>query len=143
MELKEFVTSAIEQIIEGVTAAQTHATKKGAAVNPAFNVAGTHSGVMGTTEADVLVLKVHFDVAVTAVESTEAKGGAKVQVAGPISVGGGAGVAERAERVSRLQFIVPLALPDDPSMREQAKQAEAERDAAFRAPVRGNRRGGY
>lgn len=141
MELKNFVASAMQQIIDGVIEAQAHATANGAAVNPAFNLDGTHGDVMGSTSEGVRVLKVQFDVAVTAVESSDVKGGAKVEVAGFFSAGGGAGLAERSEKVSRLQFIVPLALPDDEATRTAAKQKAAVSSASFKAVMKARRPG--
>ena len=147
MELKAFIDSALRQIIERVVSAQGHAAQIGGAVNPPIRSSVREMpDVMGTTAGDVQVLKVTFDVAVTVVESSDSKAGGSLKVPGVISVGGGGSLGERSEKVSRLQFIVPLALPDDVKTREGLDKEQAERDAGRakeRAKPVGHRRGGY
>lgn len=129
MELQKFIESAIRQIIDGVSAAQADAALKRASVNPAIHSAAQATEVLGTTADGVRVLKLSFDVAVTAAESSEAKGGAGVNVAG-FSVGGGAGASDRSERVSRIQFMVPIALPDDVGTRKAHDERKEKLHAA-------------
>ena len=130
MELQEFIETAIRQIVDGVASAQAAATRKGAAVNPAFgfvgaNAATAHS-LIGKTGAGAYVSNLAFDVAVTVAESTDAKGGGKVEVAGLFTLGGSAGTEVRAERVTRLQFAVPICLPEERAARLAADAAIAE-----------------
>jgi len=147
MELKTFIDSALRQIIEGVVSAQGHAAQLGGAVNPPLRPSEREMpDVMGTTAGDVQVLKVNFDVAVAVVESSDSKAGGSLQVPGLISMGGGGSTTERSEKVSRLQFIVPLALPDDLKTREGLNKEEAAREAERakeRAKPVGRRPGGY
>jgi hypothetical protein len=76
MDLKDFVSETIKQIVDGVSASQQSAQTKGAVVVPYSE--GTE--------------KVEFDVAVTAVEGTETSGKAGISV---WSIG--AGVSGKSE----------------------------------------------
>ncbi|MGD0078045.1 MAG: trypco2 family protein [Sedimentisphaerales bacterium] len=88
MQLKEFVSETIKQIIEGVKDAQQAAQTKGAVVVPYSQVEE----------------KIEFDVAVTAVEGTETSGKAGISV---WSIG--AGVSGKSESststLSRIKFL--------------------------------------
>jgi hypothetical protein len=136
VELKEFVSTALSQIIEGVAAAQTVAAAQGAAVNPAFSLtsASGHT-LIGSTSEGAKVTSVSFDVAVTAAETTGAQGGGKVQVAGLLSIGGGADTQVKSERVTRIQFSVPVCMPEDTATREALNAKNRERDAQFSQPI--------
>ncbi len=94
MQLKEFVSETLKQIVEGVKDAQQPAYIRGAVIAP---------------YSDCLE-KVEFDVAVTAVEKTEKEG-----KAGIIVWSIGAGVRGEAESststVHRIKFSVPVELP--------------------------------
>ena len=132
MDLKEFVQTAVTQIVEGVVAAQTAVARRGAAVNPAFdlNGKGSHSPV-GFTAAGARVSNITFDVAVTAVEGTGAEGGAQLRVAGVASPGVGTDANVNAEHVTRLQFSLPVCLPEDRASRAPSTQL----DSRFLQPV--------
>jgi len=136
MDIKEFVQTAVTQIVEGVVAAQAAASRHGAAVNPAFKLHDKpgHSHI-GITSAGAKVTNVTFDIAVTATESTGARGGAKVQVAGLFSVGGGADTNVKAEQVTRLQFSVPICLPEDQATRPAADEETRKLDTEFQQPL--------
>ena len=127
MDLKEFIQTAVTQIVEGVVAAQAAVARRGAAVNPAFDLNGKGSPpLVGFTAAGARVSNVTFDVAVTAVEGTGAEGGAQVRVAGLASPGIGAGANGNAEHVTRLQFSLPISLPEDRASRAPATQFDSQ-----------------
>ncbi len=94
MDLKDFVSETIKQIVDGMSASQQAAQTKGAVVVPYSQA----------TE------KVEFDVAVTVVEGTETSGKAGISV---WSVG--AGVSGKSESststLSRIKFSVVIDLP--------------------------------
>src|SRR5260221_6926261 len=109
MELKDFVSATLQQIIDGVAAAQQHAGKAGASVSP---------GQLTVTERPMLLWKrgghepvqlVEFDVAVSTSEAGEAKGGAGIFV-GPVGIGAQSSSDTKSSAVNRIKFVVPLML---------------------------------
>jgi hypothetical protein len=109
MDLKEFVSATLTQIVEGVIEAQNKVP--GNVVNArmpgrdgieklGFSHTGDYRGVQ----------VVKFDVALTTAEGTETKGKAGVFIA-PFSLGSQGQSNASSASVSRVQFGVPLALP--------------------------------
>ena len=94
MDVKEFVSETLKQIIDGVKNAQKSTEGTGAAVNPFDN----HYE------------KVEFDIAATVIESSETGGKAGLSV---FSIG--AGVTGKAESsssvVSRIKFAILVRMP--------------------------------
>jgi hypothetical protein len=114
MELREFVAETLTQIVEGVKEAQARAKDHGARVNPhlttSAELAVKHGILIASGSAAQLV---QFDVALTAKEGTETKGGIGV-VVGVFALGStGQSQAENSS-MSRVKFSVPLVLPDLP-----------------------------
>lgn len=92
MELKEFISSTILQIIDGVKEAQdVHK----ALVNPYVGL-----GYEDPKQVD-------FDVAVSVEEKTNAEGGAKINVLGS-KLGGGASIEGVEKSITKVKFSVPL-----------------------------------
>lgn len=113
MELKEFVTAVLTEILDGVKASQrdgTHARE--GEVNPLLSTnQGTlqHQGRL-VSRWGQLVQSVKFDVAVTVEEGTGTKGGVGIFM-GAVGLGSqGESKASQAS-VSRIQFEVPVSLP--------------------------------
>ena len=106
MDLKQFVQSTLVEIIEGVKQAQALVTDSGATINATVG--------MGPYEDKYETQHIEFDVAVTAGESSEAKGamGAGILVL-PFRLGAKASAAESetSSTVSRIRFKVPVQLP--------------------------------
>lgn len=98
MELKEFVTKTLVEIIEGVTEAQSKAKDAPGGVVP--------------TKADPIE-RVAFDVALTTSKSKESKGGIGVFLGGA-GIGGQKQAAGEAKSFSRIKFSVPILLPVGP-----------------------------
>lgn len=114
--LNDFVKSTLVAIVRGVVDAQGETDSLGASVNPRQNgIDGNH--INGTTIQDV-----HFDVAVTASESTAIDGGAKLNVT-VLKAGVGTNSEASESSTSRIKFTVPVGLP---SPSESAKRREAE-----------------
>lgn len=95
MELKEFVSDTLKQIIDGIIDAQKYAGGKGTIIVPYSEQQKS----------------VSFDVAVTVDESKQKEGKAGVTV---WSIGGGiSGKTESSSSiVSRIKFDVPIELPE-------------------------------
>ena len=107
MELQQFVSESLKQIISAVVEAQDFAKGKGASINPTVNALQDRSW---DSRTKTLVQEVEFDVAVTAAEGTETKGGIGVMTA--FLAIGSHGKADRSNiAVTRLRFTVPVAFP--------------------------------
>lgn len=94
MDIKEFVSDTLKQIIDGVVEAQKYAKEKDAVVVPYHDYQKN----------------VSFDVAVTVDESKEKEGKAGITV---WSIGGSvSGKTESSSStVSRIKFEIPIELP--------------------------------
>lgn len=111
MELHEFITQSITQIINGVKTAQEQNTTD-ARVNPSDLRLG--DGVahkeLYDFEHHMLLTKVEFDVAVTTEDTKGTKGGIGVFV-GTVGLGTQGQSEARNASISRMKFSVPIALP--------------------------------
>jgi hypothetical protein len=122
MELDEFVSETLRQILAGVTKAQQGET--GGNINAAF--AGVASGNLIDGGNYGLFTRVDFDVAVTA--ETAGGGKASIKVWGLGAEGGG---EKRSQTASRVSFTVPVRLPagDQSKAEELRRRAEAASSA--------------
>ena len=109
MQLQEFVTESLTQIIQGVRNAHAAAKTAGAQVNP-IGLAVAKPGSEIYSQAGQLAQLIHFDVAVTATETDKAQGGIGVFV-GALAVGTKGEVESQSSAISRIQFSVPVVLP--------------------------------
>ena len=108
MELKEFITRALSDIIDGVSEAQRLGKPKGANINP-IGISFQRDGQWNNTSGPRLQ-EVEFDVGLTRSENKEAEGKIGVLLG---SVGLGSKGKTESEKVSvtRIRFTVPLLLP--------------------------------
>lgn len=115
MDLREFVTETLSQIVDGVKDAQGRTQVSGARVNPCLTInpeLAAKQGILiarGMAHAQL----VQFDVALTAKEGTGTKGGIGV-VVGAFTLGSTGQSQEENASVSRVKFSVPLVLPGEP-----------------------------
>ena len=117
MELREFVKTVLADVISGVKDAQDIFTSpdEGQA-NPAILIQGTSSGRVDVptgcllTTQKQLIQSVKFDVAVTVGQGSETKGGIGIFM-GAIGVGSHGESTTSQTSVSRIQFEVPVLLP--------------------------------
>jgi len=122
MDLKDFIQTAVSQIVEGMVGAQAAAAAHGATLNPALEPTGKgNASTAAHASAAARVSNIAFDVAVTAVDSAGAHGGATLHVAGA-----GADLHAKGEQVTRLQFSLPIALPEVRAKRPAAKALDSE-----------------
>ena len=116
MELKEFVSEALKQIVNGVADAETSFKEKKGIINPEHY--GGSSGVLGQgtllTIAQGLgpraVQLVEFDVALTSMEGQQTKGGIGVFF-GTVGLGSQGQSNKENESLTRIKFSVPISLP--------------------------------
>jgi len=104
MEIKDFVSESLKQIIDGIKEAQEHASKEGASINPIEKQ--TNPTSMTITEPQTI----EFDLAVTVAEGGQAKSGFGI-VVGAFVAGTQAQVEGKYSTVSRIKFSIPLIIP--------------------------------
>lgn len=134
MDLKDFVKNSITSIVDGIAEAQREVAAKGARLNPADRSMQSDSRptleVDPATRAYAHVDHLQFDVAVTTGETTGTEGGAGIRVWG-VEMGGKMEGATNDQRVSRLQFRVPIVYPchlDNKAQQDrEAKRREENR----------------
>ena len=124
MDLKDFIQTAVTEIVDGVLAAQAAAAGHGVAVNPAVD-AGTR-GRGGAASDASRVSTVSFDVMVTGVEGSVAQGSGKLQVAQTRAARAGAETGAGSEHGTRLQFSLPIAFPEARLPRSTASTLDSE-----------------
>lgn len=134
MDLEEFVSASLLQIVRGVASSAAAISELGGAVSPAFSAGPADGKLLGTSRdgSSAPVYGVTFDVALTVGNSTGAEGGAKLQVATIFSAGGRVGSTDKQESTSRLQFMIPLQLPTDPQTKAASDKIRAENSAKVR-----------
>jgi hypothetical protein len=143
MDLKEFISNSLTQIVDGIRDAQERSTGTGAWISPlgehmpARASGAQHiSSVGGYQYLD----EVKFDVAISVTEekTAGAKGSLKIM---SVAIGAGGEVASQHGAVSRIQFAVPVVWPGRTN-EQRAKQIadnKAELDAKMKASRRQNR----
>jgi len=112
VDLKEFVSETLLQIVNGVADAQIQATTAGARVNPRLVGGQTHAaglGFLASSHGPAQI--VQFDVALTVKEGSGTKGGIGI-VAGIVSLGSSGQSSAENSSISRVKFNVPLTLPE-------------------------------
>jgi len=120
MELKEFISSTLEQISRGVLEAGANLQDTNAIVSPHdFRINSENSQAFGRTRKEAgsdadegtrVVQKVDFDIAVTVDETDKANAGARISVLS-IGLGVGGETTTRSGTVSRINFSVPVVFP--------------------------------
>jgi len=111
MELKDFVSQTINQIIDGVLASQAYAAQKGAKVNPRLEIDYRNKvGLKIDFETAQPIEEIEFDVAVSASEGTATQGGVSVLV-GVFGLGTKGESERNRETVNRIRFSIPVTFP--------------------------------
>ena len=113
MELKEFVSQALAEIIQGVLDAQSTLGANGKYVNPSLYSSPptiAQLGFLTSKAGQQPVQNVEFDVAVTISTAEGTKGGIGV-VAGIFAIGSHGQSSSENVALSRLKFSVPITLP--------------------------------
>lgn len=110
MDVKEFVSETLKQVIEGVKNAQEFAVENGAEVEP--ELAAVSQPIGGPTKyiGHASKKEIAFDVAVTAQE-TEGQGGKAGLRIPYLDLGGSLSAEQTNATVSRVRFAVDVRLP--------------------------------
>ncbi len=123
MELKDFISSTIEEIARGILEASNQLKDTNAIVSPHdFQINSQESQAFGRTknkdyespadEGTRVVQKVEFDIAVMVDETDTTSAGAKISVLS-IGLGGGMETASKTGTSSRISFTVPVVFPSN------------------------------
>lgn len=132
MELKDFIKTALTDIVEAVKEAQD-SVKDIATIAPYTE--GSKVTHIKTPDGYANISNIDFDVAVTT-ETTEGtssgiKGG--IAVAGIFNIGGNGNeeAAEKYQNVSRIKFTIPVLLPHASSLEEEVLIKDGARHKAI------------
>ena len=111
MELKTFVAETLKQLIDGIKTAQEYAKKEGAIVNPneRFMYSDNKEYAISTTTG-LRAQVIDFDIAISAQESDQYKGGVGIFV-GPVGIGTQGHAEFTDSSVNRIKFSLPVYLP--------------------------------
>jgi hypothetical protein len=110
MNLQEFISESLRQIIEGISDVSGVALSKGAELNPAQHKWRHGEGRYFDKATGRPLTDVEFDIAVSAQEDKKTKGGIGIVVASmTLGSSGESGVA--TETISRVKFALPVVLP--------------------------------
>jgi len=110
MELNQFVSTTIKEIIDGVLDAQKYAMDKGAYINPKVWSKGGYFTPGGKDNSQCKLEPINFDLVVTETSDGKTKAGIGVFLSG-ITLGVGADTSNANSAMSRIQFSVSVALP--------------------------------
>lgn len=115
MELREFIHATLQQIVEGVSAAQKDTATAGAIINPSalrFTQNGQHNEF-----AHAMLTQVEFDVGLVTADKKDSTEGIGVFL-GSINLGkkNVSGIENVA--ITRVKFSVPVVLPPGASLRK-------------------------
>ena len=112
MELKDFVSETLKQVMEGVKTAQNSVKEHGGEINPKgiYSTSSSSHPQLYTT-SEKLVQLIDFDIAVTTIEEDKAKGGTGIFV-GAFGVGVQGESGNQNSAINRIQFKVPIVLPN-------------------------------
>ncbi len=112
MDLREFVSATLKQIIDGVKDAQSAVQNTGA-INPkVWDAQRTEAAKMGILESSdgMAIHLVDFDVAVSVAEQKGTQGGIGL-IVGPVVLGSKGQSDSGHASVNRIKFQVPISLP--------------------------------
>ena len=119
MELKTFIKQSLLDIA-GAIKEVNEDTSTNMVVNPTNVISGKGSSVEVEQGSYVEIQNIKFDIAITIGGNLEGDVGAGINVAG-IKIGGSGKATDEHEKVSRIQFEVPIALPSDKSKEVPSK----------------------
>ena len=123
MKLSEFVRKTLNSVVSGVVNSQDDMKDTNAIINPSTINADGFIGYKGKRK----VTNISFNVAVTVEDIDEGRKGFKIAVADIISLGTNNQEKTANQVISRIAFEIPLLLPINDRLTEEAN-AENNRD---------------
>lgn len=115
MELKDFISNTLTQIVEGVVASQDRFHELGGVINPhgfqhvSENI--PHGEVKSIKGSVYMLCDVQFEVSLTSDNSTNSSSGIAV-LFGAFSLGGKTADDNRQASLNRIKFNIPILLPN-------------------------------
>lgn len=109
VELSEFISGTLTQLIDGIAKAQEHARKNNAMIIPSTMFYSDFDKLSRTKDED-LVHIVEFDIALAVEENKQLKGGIGIVVP-EISMGYQGTIKKHKNINNRVQFSIPIILP--------------------------------
>jgi hypothetical protein len=114
MDIKQFLSESINEIVDGVVLAQEKTRSKGAIVNPSGLNFKSEAFPMFNIDDNSATAVIDFDLAITI--SEDKKSETKLNVsAGIFGIGAkgdvGGGSSEKESNIHRLKFKIPVHLP--------------------------------
>jgi hypothetical protein len=111
MELKDFISETLKQIIEGVKSAQEFANTENAVIVPkSIQNTVMEQGMFRNYEGTRFGQWIAFEIEVSTNEDLQKKGGAGIFV-GSVAVGGQASTGKSKGGSSKISFKIPVYLP--------------------------------
>lgn len=120
MQLKDFISETLSQLIGGVVEAQEKAQASGGRVSPHVRNPSDSKSLYGRTNDQLPVIFVDFDISVEAQETTGTKGGIGV-VTGMFNLGSAGESKENRQSMNKIKFSIPVALPLQPYKEDESK----------------------
>jgi hypothetical protein len=112
VELREFIHTALVEIIEGVASARADTSKHGASIGSDPVYGNTKEAKILTDGQGRTTSTVEFDIALARADSRDTKGGIGVFL-GTVGLGSQGASHGEASSQSRIRFTVPVVLPGD------------------------------
>lgn len=112
MDIKDFVKESLIQIAESINEANVDLKDKGTYI-PIGGLTGEgvlFSVIKGTETKHFI--KVEFDLAVIVSQERNTSGGGRLAIASLANVGMKSDSSEGKEEISRIKFMIPMALPE-------------------------------
>ncbi|MDQ2069204.1 hypothetical protein [Natronospira bacteriovora] len=111
MELKEFITETLTQIVDGVSDAKQAAEKSDSIINPAIagTAANKDGGFFFPAMNGQIATLIDFDVSLSITEGKDSKAGINV-ASGLISLGGSGQSSSENSSLTRVRFNIPVVL---------------------------------
>ena len=110
MELKDFISETLTQMMEGVKNAQEKAKEFGAIVNPPTSSHKENTVSIGDLGEYQRIQTIEFEVALPSTSTNDTQKGISVAFAG-IGAKGGKGSNEQNSIANKIRFEIPIALP--------------------------------
>jgi len=114
MELKEFIKTALTEIVEGVSEASEIAGQHGAAIGSTELFGYIKEAKVVTDKNNIPVSQVDFDIALTEAKKSNTKGGIGVHL-GAIKLGSDGSSHNENGSHSRIKFSVPIVFSESKS----------------------------
>ena len=120
MELKEFISATLVEIVEAVYLANTKLTNRDAVVSPSIRFG---DGIPNDCGAFPFVERVEFNVALTVSDQKSSGVGAGINVLGA-SIGGSGKDITESQSINKIKFSVPIIFPQNKFTRPESWREE-------------------